>query len=102
MYKVLIVEDMDITREDIMALIEWESYGFQLLPSARNGKIGLEYAIRYRPDIILTDIKMPVMDGIPDRTAPLPVFQRPHSLFGYLEDNALRRALAQISNYCHG
>lgn len=64
MYKVLIVEDMDITREDIMALIEWESYGFQLLPSARNGKIGLEYAIRYRPDIILTDIKMPVMTGL--------------------------------------
>lgn len=64
MYKVLIVEDMDITREDIMALIDWEKYGFQLLPGARNGKIGLEYAVRYRPDIILTDIKMPVMTGL--------------------------------------
>ncbi len=64
MYKVLIVEDMDITREDIMALIDWEKYGFQLLPGARNGKIGLEYAARYRPDIILTDIKMPVMTGL--------------------------------------
>ena len=64
MYKVLIVEDMDITREDIMELIEWKSYDFELVPSARNGKIGLEYAVRYLPDIILTDIKMPVMTGL--------------------------------------
>lgn len=64
MYKVLIVEDMDITREDIMTLIEWEKHGFELAASARNGKIGLDYAMRYNPDIILTDIKMPVMTGI--------------------------------------
>lgn len=64
MYRVLVVEDVDITREDIMALIEWEKYGFELLPGARNGKIGLEYAMRYQPDIILTDIKMPVMTGL--------------------------------------
>lgn len=64
MIKVLVVEDMDITREDILGLIEWEQHGFELLPSARNGKIGLEYALRYRPDIVLTDIKMPVMTGL--------------------------------------
>lgn len=64
MVKVLIVEDMDITREDIIGLIQWEQHGFELLPSARNGKIGLEYALRYQPDIILTDIKMPVMTGL--------------------------------------
>lgn len=38
MVKVLIVEDMDITREDIIGLIQWEQHGFELLPSARNGK----------------------------------------------------------------
>lgn len=64
MIKVLVVEDMDITREDILGLIDWEQHGFELLPSARNGKIGLEYALRYRPDIILTDIKMPIMTGL--------------------------------------
>lgn len=64
MIKVLVVEDMDITREDILGLIDWEQHGFELLPSARNGKIGLEYAQRYRPDIILTDIKMPIMTGL--------------------------------------
>lgn len=55
MYKVLIVEDMDLTREDLISLIDWERYGFELLPDARNGKIGLEYAKRYRPDIVITD-----------------------------------------------
>ena len=55
---------MDLTREDIMNLINWKRYGFELLPGARNGKIGLEYAKRYQPDIILTDIKMPVMTGL--------------------------------------
>lgn len=64
MIKILVAEDMDITREDILGLIEWEQYGFELLPPARNGKIGLEYALQYRPDIILTDIKMPVMTGL--------------------------------------
>lgn len=64
MYKVLVVEDMDLTRQDIVQLIEWEKYGFELLPDARNGKIGLEYARRYEPDIIITDIKMPVMTGL--------------------------------------
>lgn len=64
MYKVLVVEDMDLTRQDIIQLIEWEKYGFELLPDARNGKIGLEYARRYEPDIIITDIKMPVMTGL--------------------------------------
>lgn len=64
MYKVLIVEDMDLTREDIIGLIEWQRYGFSLVPDARNGKIGLEHAMRYQPDIIITDIKMPVMTGL--------------------------------------
>lgn len=64
MYKVLIVEDMDLTREDMIHLIEWEKHGFTLVPDARNGKIGLEYAMRYKPDIIITDIMMPVMSGL--------------------------------------
>lgn len=64
MIKVLVVEDMDITREDILGLIDWQQHGFELLPSARNGRIGLEYALRYQPDIILTDIKMPIMTGL--------------------------------------
>lgn len=64
MYRVLIVEDMDLTRDDIIHLIDWEKYGFELLPDARNGKIGLEYAKRYAPDIVITDIKMPVMTGL--------------------------------------
>lgn len=64
MYKVLVVEDMDLTRQDIVQLIDWKKYGFELLPDARNGKIGLEYAKRYKPDIIITDIKMPVMTGL--------------------------------------
>ena len=64
MYTILVVEDMDLTREDLMHLVSWENYGFRLLGGMKNGQTGLEYARRYHPDIILTDIKMPVMTGL--------------------------------------
>ena len=63
-YTILVVEDMDLTREDLMHLVSWENYGFRLLGGMKNGQTGLEYARRYHPDIILTDIKMPVMTGL--------------------------------------
>lgn len=59
--KILIVED----EEDLRQLIKTKltSEGFDVL-EAENGKVGLEMALSHRPDIILLDIIMPVMDGL--------------------------------------
>lgn len=64
MYKVLIVEDSDIIREDIKRLINWTKHGYELVTEARNGEEGLEMFRKYNPDIVITDIKMPVMTGL--------------------------------------
>lgn len=64
MYKLLIVDDEEIEREGMEHLIPWEKYGIKLVGSAWNGVEGLEKIREQRPDIVLTDVKMPVMDGI--------------------------------------
>jgi len=60
MTKVLIIEDNDDIRENIIEILELS--GYEML-EARNGKTGVEMAIKNTPDIILCDIMMPELDG---------------------------------------
>lgn len=62
--KILIVDDEYIIRQGIKHLLDWEKYGFQVIGEADNGKQALEIIEKDPPDIVLTDIVMPVMDGI--------------------------------------
>ncbi len=64
MLKVLIADDEVLVRIGLKSVICWEEYGFQLLEDARDGKEAIEIILRDKPDILLTDIKMPKMDGI--------------------------------------
>jgi len=64
MYRVLLVEDEKQIREGLRQLIENLIGGFKIVGEAANGKEGLELARIERPDIIITDIRMPVMNGI--------------------------------------
>ncbi|GGI45606.1 AraC family transcriptional regulator [Paenibacillus marchantiophytorum] len=64
MLKILIVDDEALVRIGIKTILPWEELGFELVGEAENGKKALEMARAYSPDIILTDIKMPVMTGI--------------------------------------
>lgn len=64
MYKLLIVDDEEIEREGMARFIPWEEYGIELVGTAWNGVEGFEKIQSEEPDIVLTDIKMPVMDGI--------------------------------------
>ncbi|GIO34478.1 MULTISPECIES: response regulator [Paenibacillus] len=64
MYRVMIVEDEFIVRYGIRSMIDWEKIGLQLAGEAANGKEALELMEAGMPDILITDIKMPVMDGI--------------------------------------
>jgi len=64
MIKLIIVEDETIMREGLVKTIPWAEWGFCVTGSAENGKIAYEMVRSNEPDVILTDIRMPVMDGI--------------------------------------
>ena len=64
MYRVLIVEDEIIVREWLKKRVKWENYGLSLCGEASNGVEALAVYEREKPDIVLTDVRMPVMDGM--------------------------------------
>ena len=64
MYKVLIAEDEDIIRKGIAYTIDWLSMGCTIVGEAANGEEGLCKIKSLEPDIVLVDIKMPVLNGI--------------------------------------
>lgn len=63
-YKVMVVDDEDEIRLGIIKKINWEALGFKVVGDGENGKDALEKAEKLQPDIVLTDIKMPFMDGL--------------------------------------
>ncbi|MDR0708506.1 MAG: response regulator [Spirochaetaceae bacterium] len=64
MLGILIVDDDALVRMNLKSIIEWEKEGFVITGEAENGKKGLELIRRDKPDIVITDVKMPVMDGL--------------------------------------
>ena len=64
LYRVLLVDDEEDIREGISRKMDWLGLGFSLVGEAANGQDALELAETLRPDVILTDIKMPFMDGL--------------------------------------
>lgn len=63
-YKVLIADDEYWTRGKLRKMIEWEEYGLKLLPLASDGEEVLTLMEQYRPDILITDINMPFLNGV--------------------------------------
>ena len=64
MLKVLIVDDEAVVRRGIVLGIDWASLGCAVVGEAANGEEGLAAAERYSPNLIITDVRMPHMDGI--------------------------------------
>ena len=64
MYKVFLVEDESIVREGLRDNIPWEQYGFEFAGEASDGEIALSRIREIRPDVLITDIRMPFMDGL--------------------------------------
>lgn len=64
MLKLLVADDERILREAVCYLIDWKSIGIELAASCKNGREAYEEACRTKPDIILTDIKMPGLSGL--------------------------------------
>lgn len=64
MYKIIIVDDELIVRHAVKTLIQWEGSRFEYAGSAANGLSAYEMALKTGADIVITDIKMPEMDGL--------------------------------------
>ncbi|HEY8350672.1 MAG TPA: response regulator transcription factor [Clostridia bacterium] len=64
MYKVLIVDDEPIIRKGLRNIINWKNFGCEVVAEAADGLDGLELIREHKPDIIITDIKMPETDGL--------------------------------------
>ncbi len=64
MIKVVIVEDEKLLRRELTLTTPWEELGCDLLGEAENGLEGLQLIKRVRPHIVITDIRMPGLDGL--------------------------------------
>ncbi|WP_372630253.1 response regulator [Cohnella sp.] len=64
MYRLLIVDDEPAVRAGLRSYFDWASYGIEVAGEADDGDVALEMIARERPDLILTDVRMPNMDGI--------------------------------------
>jgi two-component system, response regulator YesN len=63
-YKVFFVEDEIITREGIRDNVDWQASGFEFCGEAADGEMALPLLRVAQPDVLITDIKMPFMDGL--------------------------------------
>ncbi|MFB8374669.1 response regulator transcription factor [Paenibacillus taichungensis] len=63
-YRVIIVDDERMAREGIAETIEWTTLGMVLAGTAVNGQQALEKIQELQPDVVITDIKMPIVDGL--------------------------------------
>jgi two-component system response regulator YesN len=64
MYKLMLVEDEEDVREGIIQEIDWSALGYEIVGTAENGKEAVELIERSVPDVVVTDIQMPFMDGM--------------------------------------
>ncbi len=63
-YKVFLVEDEIVTREGIRDKVDWKANGFEFCGEATDGDMALPLVQAINPDVLITDIKMPFMDGL--------------------------------------
>ncbi|WP_138754683.1 response regulator [Paenibacillus sinopodophylli] len=64
MYRILLVDDEAIELETIEHYVPWDKTGITVAGTARNGKEALGKLAELKPDIVLTDVRMPIMDGL--------------------------------------
>ena len=63
-YKVFLVEDEIVGREGIRDKVNWATAGFAFVGEAPDGEVALPLIENLQPDLLITDIKMPFMDGL--------------------------------------
>ena len=64
MYSILIIDDEPIVKIALRSILPWEEHGFSICGTASNGLEALPLINQHHPDVIITDLKMPGMDGL--------------------------------------
>lgn len=64
LYRILLVDDEEEVRKSMIKKIDWKNAGFQVAGDAENGEEAMEIIEASEPDVVLTDIRMPYMDGL--------------------------------------
>ncbi len=126
MINLLIADDEPLIQAGIKSMINWEEYGIRIIGTAANGAAAYELIKEYSPEIVITDIKMPVMSGLElarkcheeERLLPLFIILTSYEEFQFAKealsyqvleylvkleltpevlDEALKRAIAKVS-----
>ncbi|WP_019908504.1 response regulator [Paenibacillus sp. HW567] len=63
-YKVLLIDDEPSSLEGLLLWIDWEALGFEICGTCENGREGLQQMRLLQPDLVITDVNMPVMNGL--------------------------------------
>ena len=64
MIKLLIADDEPLVQIGIRSMLKWEEFGIEICGVASNGQAALEMIRTHSPQIVITDIKMPIMNGL--------------------------------------
>jgi len=83
--KVLIVDDDMVMRTSLKTLIDWENNGYVICGDVANGSAAIAFMNKCQPDIVITDMNMPVMDGV--------------ALIEYLQENMPHVKIIALSGY---
>ena len=96
MTRVLLADDEPLVLIGMQSMLDWNALGYELVGTARNGGEALEKIDELQPDIVVSDIRMPVLDGLQlaarvhEQYGPLPVFIM---LTSYEEFDYVRRSM---------
>lgn len=64
MIKMVVADDERVIRKGIISSIDWTSYGIEIVGKASNGQEAAQLCFSKQPDIVLLDIRMPILDGL--------------------------------------
>ena len=64
MIRIVVVEDEVLVKKGLILTTDWQKYGCEVVGEASNGIEGINIIERLKPDIVITDVRMPGLDGI--------------------------------------
>lgn len=103
MIKLLIADDEPLVQIGIKSMLNWQELGIEVCGAAMNGQVALDMIREYKPEIVITDIKMPILNGLElaktcrEEFGPIPLFI---VLTSYEEFQLIREAISyQVIDY---